>query len=55
MYEPYLNSLADYHQVRIPPWMPALQAKDNWQTSAWEKSSAPEAPQPAGIAADEHF
>jgi len=55
MYEPYVNSLADYLQVSIPPWMPALQAKDNWQTSAWEKSSAPEAPQPAGIAADEHF
>ena len=55
MYEPYVNSLADYLQVSIPPWMPALQAKDNWQTSAWEKSSGPAAPQPAGIAADEHF
>jgi len=55
MYEPYVNSLADYLQVSIPAWMPALQARDNWQTSAWEKSSGPAAPQPAGIAADEHF
>lgn len=55
MYEPYVNSLADHLQVGIPAWMPALHAKDNWQTSAWEKSSGPAAPQPARVAAEDHF
>jgi hypothetical protein len=36
MYEPYLNALANHLLVALPPWMPALDKLDNWQTTAWE-------------------
>jgi hypothetical protein len=54
-YEPYVNSLAGFLRMSVPPWMPAPQAKDNWQTSAWERSSQPPACEPAKIAAEDHF
>jgi hypothetical protein len=36
MYEPYLNALASHLLVALPPWMPASDTLDNWQTTAWE-------------------
>ncbi|HKV37896.1 MAG TPA: potassium channel family protein [Blastocatellia bacterium] len=39
-YEPYVNALADYLYVQLPPWVPSTTAFDNWQTSAWERISA---------------
>jgi hypothetical protein len=39
MYEPYVNSLADFFLVTIPDWIPPAQTFDNWQTSAWERIS----------------
>jgi hypothetical protein len=36
MYEPYLNSLASFLLMPLPPWMPAPKHTDNWQTSMWE-------------------
>ena len=36
MYEPYMNVLADYLAMPLPPWIHAKDVVDNWQTSAWE-------------------
>jgi hypothetical protein len=36
MYEPYVEALALYLQMRLPPWVVASSQKDNWQTTAWE-------------------
>jgi ion channel len=36
MYEPYVDALANYLQMTLPPWIPPSAQKDNWQTSAWE-------------------
>lgn len=30
-YEPYLNALASYFQITIPPWINAERRQDNWQ------------------------
>jgi hypothetical protein len=39
MYEPYVNSLASYLAIKIPPWIPEASPTDNWQTSAWGTDS----------------
>jgi hypothetical protein len=57
MYEPYVYSLADFLFMSLPAWI--LQkdkdAIDNWQTSAWERSSAGAAATVAvGIRDEEH-
>jgi len=38
-YEPYVNALADYLLVALPPWLPETDASDDWQTSVWEHAS----------------
>ena len=35
LYEPFVNSLADYFQFTLPPFQPAKPPVDNWQTSPW--------------------
>jgi hypothetical protein len=40
MYEPYVNALAEYLLMPLPPWISATDDFDNWQTSVWERSSA---------------
>ena len=35
MYEPYLNALANYLRLDVPPWIPEAYHQDNWQTSPW--------------------
>ena len=57
MYEPYVYALAQYLFMTLPVWI--LQkdkdAVDNWQTSAWERSSAKAAAQVAvGVRDEEH-
>jgi ATP phosphoribosyltransferase regulatory subunit HisZ len=37
MYEPYVNALAEYLQVTLPPWLPAADAHDNWRTAVWDR------------------
>jgi hypothetical protein len=37
MYEPYVESLARYLAVPLPPWVREVERPDNWQTSAWER------------------
>jgi hypothetical protein len=36
-YEPYVSALADYPLMPLPPWVPAVKARDNWQSSAWDR------------------
>lgn len=35
MYEPYVNSLADFLLLPLPNWLPEPGARDNWQKSKW--------------------
>ena len=37
LYEPYMNALAGYLEMDLPPWLPVQTAYDNWETSAWER------------------
>jgi hypothetical protein len=36
LYEPYVEALAQYLQMSLPPWVIVTSQKDNWQTTAWE-------------------
>lgn len=36
LYEPYVHGLGRFLIFRLPPWLPDLDAPDNWQTSAWD-------------------
>jgi hypothetical protein len=35
MYEPYLEALARYLYVELPPWILSQAVTDNWRTTAW--------------------
>ena len=35
-YEPFVQALAHYLRVSLPPWLPPENALDDWQTSAWD-------------------
>jgi len=35
-YEPYVQSLAEYLKMPLPPWIPSAARKDNWETTAWD-------------------
>jgi hypothetical protein len=39
MYEPYINALADYLFIPLPPWIVSASSIDNWKTSAWGRIS----------------
>ncbi len=39
-YEPYVNSLASFFRMNLPPWVTDKPKMDNWQVSAWEPSGA---------------
>jgi len=53
LYEPYLETLAQYLHLRLPPWQPERLKADNWQTSGWDRR-APTA-MPAPDPEEEHF
>jgi len=38
-YEPFVAALSNRLHLSLPPWIPASAASDNWQVSAWGKSS----------------
>lgn len=38
-YEPYVYSLSRYLGYTVPPWIPESGRADNWQTSAWGRST----------------
>jgi Ion channel len=54
IYEPYVFSLAEHMQLRLPDWMPSGERADNWQTSAWGRIGAPGPPAGTSPQAD-HF
>ena len=35
-YEPYVNTLAERLYLTLPPFLPEKEARDNWETSAWD-------------------
>ncbi|HEU5001588.1 MAG TPA: potassium channel family protein [Actinomycetota bacterium] len=35
-YEPYLRALSAHLRMPLPAWMPAEEASDNWEVTAWE-------------------
>jgi len=39
MYEPFLQALARYLYMEVPPWILATEIVDNWRTSAWGRVS----------------
>jgi hypothetical protein len=38
LYEPYVKALSDFLFISLPPFSPATEVSDNWQTSAWERT-----------------
>jgi hypothetical protein len=52
MYEPFVQALAGYFLLAVPPFLPAKPAVDNWQTSAWMRRAPGIGSLPAG---DDHF
>ncbi len=55
LYEPYVYSLSRYLYVAVPPWIPTPNAIDNWQTSAWGRSTGFQIDGPSEGTEDEHF
>jgi hypothetical protein len=55
LYEPYVYSLFKYLHIKAPPWIPASSAIDNWQTSAWGRSTGFQIDGLSEGADDEHF
>ena len=53
LYEPYVYGLAERFNQSMPPWIPAKKSKDNWQTTAWTKTSDQTAA--AALVHDDHF
>jgi hypothetical protein len=39
MYEPFVQALARYLYMEVPPWILAKEITDNWKTSAWGRIS----------------
>ena len=54
MYEPYVYSLATHLQQTLPPWIPTVGGKDNWQTTAWGQSMSLVKPE-VELVHDDHF
>ncbi len=38
-YEPYLEALSIHLLMPLPPWVPAPDAKDNWESTSWDFES----------------
>jgi len=55
MYEPYVYSLSNYLQITVPPWIPESSRIDNWQTSAWGRSTGFQIDGPSEATHEEHF
>ncbi|HTA57662.1 MAG TPA: potassium channel family protein [Candidatus Baltobacteraceae bacterium] len=53
LYEPYLFGLAQHFNLLMPGFVPAKKSKDNWQTTAWAKTTNGTAA--AALVHDDHF
>jgi hypothetical protein len=54
MYEPYLQALAAYLYVDLPPWILSKEITDNWRTSAWGRISGFSAARQEEVSVDDH-
>jgi hypothetical protein len=54
MYEPFVNALAHFLVLTLPPFVREQAAVDNWQTTAWTRR-APGFTRLASLEDDEHF
>ncbi|MGA8222988.1 MAG: potassium channel family protein [Candidatus Acidiferrales bacterium] len=54
MYEPYLQALAAYLYLDLPPWILAKEITDNWRTSAWGRITGFSASRQEELALDDH-
>lgn len=54
MYEPYVYALANHLSQTLPPWIPTGKHKDNWQTTAWARTTGVLEAE-AATAHDDHF
>ncbi len=41
LYEPYVNALSHYLEMRLPLWVSHAQVRHNWETSAWGRVEIP--------------
>jgi hypothetical protein len=55
MYEPFVNALAHYFVLSLPPIDPEHITVDNWQTSAWTRRTPGIGNLPSKAPSDEHF
>jgi hypothetical protein len=55
MYEPYVYSLSAYLRISVPPWIPERDRTDNWQASAWGRSSTFQIDDASDRYQNEHF
>jgi Ion channel len=55
MYEPYVFALANHLNQTLPPWVPDHKSKDNWQTTAWAKSTGAIKTEAISLVHDDHF
>jgi len=54
MYEPYLQALAAYLYLDLPPWILSKEISDNWRTSAWGRISGFSAARQEEVTVDDH-
>jgi hypothetical protein len=54
MYEPYLEALAKFLYVELPPWILSQAAADNWRTTAWGRITGFSAPSREEKSRDTH-
>jgi voltage-gated potassium channel Kch len=55
MYEPYAYSLSQHMHIPMPPWVIESPRADDWQTSAWGRSTGFQIEDPSGEGGDKHF
>jgi hypothetical protein len=54
MYEPYLQALAAFLYMELPPWILAKEITDNWKTSAWGRIAGFTSPAGGDLPTDDH-
>jgi hypothetical protein len=55
MYEPYVNALAEFLAINLPPWIHSQKVVDSWSTSAWGRISGTSREDEIGGHIDEHL
>ena len=55
MYEPYVNALAEFLAIQLPPWIHSQKVVDSWSTSAWGRISGAAHEDDIGAHIDEHL